>query len=94
MSKCYSCTIARGGDVYQTEDCISRQHALMPPLIQDVPRADFDEEIASLARATESQDIDTGVHYYASGESLGTEREVKNFAERVRYAQAQAGGKA
>ena len=71
MSKCYSCTNARGGEVFMTEDCIARQHAPFPAPLKDVPRADFDVKQIALAQEEDGQDLDDQgnprVHYYASG---------------------------
>ena len=36
--KCYSCTIAKGGEVFMTDECIARQHAGMPEVDRDVRR--------------------------------------------------------
>jgi hypothetical protein len=88
--KCYSCSVAKGGEIFMDESCMARGHAPEPHPNRDVPRWDFEARAKAEAKA-KSPDIDSGTaHRYASGRLIGSGREGY---DKIRYQRLKAEGK-
>ncbi len=91
--KCYSCSTARGGEVFMTEWCRSRGHAPDPRRRTDVARWDLAGKAKARAKRSNT-DEDGKAPRYASGRTLGSGQELKNSYHRIQYEKRkEAGGK-